>query len=716
MEEGRIEQEEPEAGEADASVDAVETDDTASSEAPESTPQDLFSYKRIELRCVTDLRRLRDVAGKLELNQSILELTDDVLQRVENKCFSIAVVGEFKRGKSTFINALLGREILPADILPCSATLNRVTYGLKPSVSIHYKSDDDGPQRVEEIGIDQLEDYVTKLTPESEQTASQIAEAVVHYPSDYCRNNVDIIDTPGLNDDETMTEVTMAVVPKVDAAILVIMPESPFSGYEGDFLTNHLLLQDLGRVMFVVTAIDRLRRDKDRDRIVQVIEDRIAKAVEARLQEQFEPGSEDFRTFRQQIGPPHVFPLSAYQALEAAEDNDAELLETSRFPKFTSALEEFLTHTRGAIELQVLANRIMGTGDEIVKRITIELGALDMAQQEFDDAYERALRELASLRRRREEELANIDEAEKRTKKRLEPMVGHLEDDIRKAAEAVIDDAAVTAEEIKKDRVGELTERLGKQVSDAVSQSARRSGERLQIEIERDLQMEIERLYDFANTVGETLHGIEMRFGSVEADASAKHSAGAESLAAAISVFTGFGGIWSGYREAGLKGAAVGGVASVGTAIVGFKIAALAGLTTLSLPLILVLGAASFITGGFAAQRLFGADRVDRFKSNYKSALLERLDEQLQEEHLDRKVMENVHELYDALKDKLVGELTVSIDQTQSTLDDLRDKKASDESLSEHKREESQEIRDEVQGIRAKALRLSNQLAEITSV
>ena len=195
-----------------------------------SHPDDLISYKRAELGCVADLRRLLDLAVKSDLNPSILDLTGDVLKRAENKCFSIAVVGEFKRGKSTFINALLGREILPADIRPCSATLNRVTYGLRPHVSIYYKAQNGGERRVEEIGIDQLENYVTKLTPEAKNNAAQIEEAVVHYPTEYCRHNVDIIDTPGLNDDQNMTAVTMSVIPKVDAAILIIMPESPFSG------------------------------------------------------------------------------------------------------------------------------------------------------------------------------------------------------------------------------------------------------------------------------------------------------------------------------------------------------------------------------------------------------------------------------------------------------------------------------------------------------
>ena len=53
--------------------------------------------------------------------------------------FCVAVVGDFNRWKSTFINALLGKAILPADVLPASTTLNRVTYGLEPSAKLRYK-------------------------------------------------------------------------------------------------------------------------------------------------------------------------------------------------------------------------------------------------------------------------------------------------------------------------------------------------------------------------------------------------------------------------------------------------------------------------------------------------------------------------------------------------------------------------------------------------
>ena len=145
----------------------------------------LTNYKQTLFRLGNLLRQLRDFAERLNL-QNLVNSIDDTLHRVETNAFSIAVVGEFKRGKSTFINALLGRDILPSDILPTTATLNRVTYGLKPLVKIQFKDSSE-----EIIALEDLSNYVTKLTPESEAIATTIQEAIVYYPVSYCQNNVD---------------------------------------------------------------------------------------------------------------------------------------------------------------------------------------------------------------------------------------------------------------------------------------------------------------------------------------------------------------------------------------------------------------------------------------------------------------------------------------------------------------------------------------------
>ena len=84
---------------------------------------------------------------------------------------------------------MLGQEVLPADVLPATATLNRVTYSEEPYVQVEYKNG-----KSERVDINKLEDYVTKLTAESEERAETVKEATVYYDTEFCKNNVDIID------------------------------------------------------------------------------------------------------------------------------------------------------------------------------------------------------------------------------------------------------------------------------------------------------------------------------------------------------------------------------------------------------------------------------------------------------------------------------------------------------------------------------------------
>src|SRR5262245_66513834 len=122
---------------------------------------------------------------------------------------------------------------------------------------------------------------VTKRTPESEIKAADIKEAIVYYPTPDCRDKADIIDTPGLNDDEAMTSVTLSVIPNVDAAIMVVLPHSPFAGTEGDFLNRRMLTTDIGRVIFVVNRFDDFSQE-EREWFIEHISLCIKKSVERR--------------------------------------------------------------------------------------------------------------------------------------------------------------------------------------------------------------------------------------------------------------------------------------------------------------------------------------------------------------------------------------------------------------------------------------------------
>ena len=79
-------------------------------------------------------------------------------QNVKLKCLSMGI------NDNNYVNSLLEQEIMPADILPCSATMNRVTFGLNPRVELRMR---DGSSQ--QIPAEALSDYVTKLTKEKER-------------------------------------------------------------------------------------------------------------------------------------------------------------------------------------------------------------------------------------------------------------------------------------------------------------------------------------------------------------------------------------------------------------------------------------------------------------------------------------------------------------------------------------------------------------------
>jgi len=321
-------------------------------------PNTFTDYRKVLATLIRDLEQFRRYSKVLSLNSSV-QLIDDVLERVHSGSFSVAVVGDVCRGKTTLINALLGQDILPTDVGPCSAIPCRVTYGVTPRVRIVYRD-----EREEEIAIDRLTDHVTQLTPESEAKAVHIKEAIIYYPTPYCQNNVDIIDTP--NCIENSDEIALSVLPHVDAAIMVIMAQSPFSESERKFLETKLLTSDLGRIIFVATGIDRFSNSEDANKHIQCVRDRILTLVLQPAKDRYGEDSPEYEVYKKKLGRSEVYGLSAYEALQAKHTGDKELLAKSRFPEFEAALEKFLTHERGADFLQVPINRLIASATEIL--------------------------------------------------------------------------------------------------------------------------------------------------------------------------------------------------------------------------------------------------------------------------------------------------------------------------------------------------------------
>ncbi|HBE16368.1 MAG TPA: dynamin family protein [Cyanobacteria bacterium UBA11149] len=669
------------------------------------TKSPFIDQKQVVITLIADLGRLQAFSQKLKLDSSV-KLIEDVINRAKQQSFSVAIVGDFNRGKSTLINALLGADILPSDILPCSATLNRITHGLKPQLKIKFKD-----RREEKLEIDRLKDYVTKLTDESEEMASTIEEATIYYPIRH--DNVEIIDTPGLNDDDSMTAVTYSVIPKVDAAVMVMMAPVVFAQNEKDFLENQLMTNDLGRVIFVVNAIDRCESPEEKERLLNNAVNRIKKYTLSRAEEQFGKDSEDYKVYIRKISTPKVFGVSARQALAAKLNGDQEALVQSGFAEFQTALEEFLTTGAGAVGLQVAVNRAIASGNEILNFINIRENSLAMEQEDFDAAYHKSVAEIAAIREKKKEEMILIDRATENVRDNVRPLLKQLEDKIKQAAEQTIENTTVEKGELRNKKA--LTNKLAKAVSNSVQHVGEQMANQIQSEIQHGLEREIDRLKEFGESVNQTLKQIEMNFVEVDADANRKLRGGGEAIAIAVSVFTGFGGIWSGYKKAGLKGAAVGGAGSLATSFGAGVVIAMLGLPV-TWPAILAIGVASIFTGGWLTDFVFSGDRIEAFKTNYKEATLTQIEKQLKSNPIHQQVEEQISQTFDSLKQTLNQEVEALLDNTQNTLLEMSRQRGSDLVQTETESRELSDIRTETERILGNAQRLSDELIQILSV
>src|SRR5262249_34649739 len=130
------------------------------------------------------------------------DVRDTRLPKLDQERFTIVVLGEFNHGKSTFINALLGKAVLPTGITPTTAVLTHLSHGARATATLVRES---GERR----GIDPkaFGEWLTVegLEPKQKDQAGPGENAGIHhvevtYPASILENHVTIVDTPGVND------------------------------------------------------------------------------------------------------------------------------------------------------------------------------------------------------------------------------------------------------------------------------------------------------------------------------------------------------------------------------------------------------------------------------------------------------------------------------------------------------------------------------------
>jgi ribosome biogenesis GTPase A len=174
------------------------------------------------------LDQIEPLLQELHVTKTLREELKDYLQ---NDRFRLAVMGEFKRGKSTLINALLeSADVMPAARLPCTSALTEIRYGAEQTFEVSHNRGYPGtfkPQDREtfEGGVAQAAE-----TRYSRDEAEEVATSIPHWrvclPSPFLEQSaISLIDSPGLGEDYARDQLTKLEVKRADAAILVFIPD-----------------------------------------------------------------------------------------------------------------------------------------------------------------------------------------------------------------------------------------------------------------------------------------------------------------------------------------------------------------------------------------------------------------------------------------------------------------------------------------------------------
>lgn len=253
-----------------------------------------------------------------------------VVQLAEDR-FNLAVVGQFKRGKSSLMNAVLGRDLLPTGLLPLTSAITTLCYGSTERVVLRRK----GWTLEQEVPPAQLVDFITERgNPGNEKG---LEEARVELPLPFLRRGLHFIDTPGIGSARhENTATTYAFLPQMAAVIFVTSVDAPLSEAEERFLVD---IRGQVRQLFVVVNKMDMPGEMDREEVLGYIQTRVEQLLGT--------------------GDAHLFPLSARDGLAAKLNHDDAGIHRSGLASFEQALTAFLAEAQGRTFLVSVLDRAL---------------------------------------------------------------------------------------------------------------------------------------------------------------------------------------------------------------------------------------------------------------------------------------------------------------------------------------------------------------------
>ena len=313
-------------------------------------------------------RLIRTVADEVTIlgdgGMPIVRRINKLGERLAEERLQLAVLGQFKRGKSTLLNALLGEEILPTSVLPLTAIPTYLNWGDTRKARVIFQ---DGRSPVDYVADDPaaLRKFLAHYVTEQENPENQrgVTRVEVEHPAEILARGVVLIDTPGIGSTfRHNTSTTLSFLPQCDAALFVTAPDPPITEVEADFLEN--VYTHVARLFVVLNKVDHLAPDEVKeatDFLRRVLEERLGKDVSV-----------------------HILTTSARQGLIARRKQDSAGWEESGIATLEKHLTDFLVYEKKRTLTAAVVRKVTAEINAAVLQLDLMIRSLSLPLSELE--------------------------------------------------------------------------------------------------------------------------------------------------------------------------------------------------------------------------------------------------------------------------------------------------------------------------------------------
>ena len=423
-----------------------------------------LAQKQLEISSVLD----GDISESSETLTGTQKVSG-IIERLKNEKFSVLVMGCFSSGKSTFLNALLGEDILPRAMSPCTGVLTFIGYANDTNKKIVLypkpgmgKNGNDAPFEVSGGDLKKVLSDSVRLpkgcNKEEATETSRYEKLQLFYPLSLCKDGVEIIDSVGLNDPAARDAITLGFAQKADSVVYCMSSLAANNMKDRNTIS---LLNGIGfrdSTFFILTYFDVFQKNAEND-------------------------GEDYREIMESISAD----LSSTTGLRSegvkfVDSNGAlkgEPEAKKRLDDIAKSLETFLVSQKGVKRLQMNFQTLKSVNDDACLRIPAKIKMLKSDARSIEEQIKKTELPLKN----REKECAGILEQIESDGKDIETKVSrkmkNALDSLSRELPCFIDGIEFDSSDMKK-RGEELSEKVCEFV------------EKRMIEIQSDLQEEID--------------------------------------------------------------------------------------------------------------------------------------------------------------------------------------------------------------------------------